>query len=232
MSLGDRAWWLPVLCWMCMLHQMSAASAAEACPTGIQIYVVHNCLIWPDQDWALLIRSQLDHLQRSGLTDCAITNVALSVPALHANFTYEELEDLLNSGRQLVHTILPSINSATRTGVIVSQVHENSYEFPGIHLLWQLAQVSTTTPITYSVRPYLHACATGAKLCHCQLDPHHIGFRCIDAVHLTEGMLHEDARAPSSFLIQCRHSVAVHSQGRVRPMKFNAQYVSCVEHCQ
>ncbi len=144
MKLGEKGWWLPILCWLPVLHQISSALAAEPCPSGVQIYVVHNCLIWPDQDWELLIRSQLEHLQATGLTECAIVNVALSVPALHGNFTYEELEDLLDSGRQLVHTILPSTHPGRKTGTIVSQVHENSYEFPGLHLLWQLAQVSTT----------------------------------------------------------------------------------------
>ena len=105
--------------------------------------MVHNCLLWPDQDWELLIRSQLEHLRRTGLTDCAITNVALSVPAFHGNATYDELESLLESGRQLVHSILPMKHSGTSTGTIISQVHENSYEYPGIHLLWQLAQVGT-----------------------------------------------------------------------------------------
>ena len=105
--------------------------------------MVHNCFIWPDQDWKPLIESQLDHLRRTGLTDCAITNIALSVPALHGNATYEELEGLLESGQQLVHSILPSKHSGTSVGTIISQVHENSYEYPGIHLLWQLAQVGT-----------------------------------------------------------------------------------------
>ena len=144
-------WWSSMLqmlvYWLCVSYQTLPAAATSPCPSGIQIYVVHNCLIWPDQEWELLIRSQLEHLQRTGLTDCAITNVALSVPAYHGNYTYEELEDLLNSGRQLVHNTLPSIHSGTRTGTIVSQVHENSYEFPGIHLLWQLAQVSTISLI-------------------------------------------------------------------------------------
>lgn len=160
MKLNEKGWWLPMLCWLSVLHQISPALAADPCPSGVQIYVVHNCLIWPDQDWELLIRSQLEHLQATGLTECAIVNVALSVPALHGNFTYEELEDLLDSGRQLVHTILPSTHPGRKTGTIVSQVHENSYEFPGLHLLWQLAQVSTTGCRDHG------ACFNSYTICH------------------------------------------------------------------
>ena len=111
------------------------------CPVGIKITVVCNALIWPDQNWELLIRSQLDQLQQTGIVECASIYVALSVPAFHRNLSYEALEEALAEGRRLVQSRLPAHHNGLSRNVVVSQVHENSNEYPGLHLLWLLAQV-------------------------------------------------------------------------------------------
>ncbi len=80
---------------------------------------------------------------RTGLADCATIHVVMSIPASHSKLTYDELELLLYEAQQLVHSILPVRRSTNETGAILSQVHENSYDYPGLHLLWLLAQVRT-----------------------------------------------------------------------------------------
>jgi len=57
------------------------------------------------------------------------------------NLTYKNLEELLEQARRLVHEILPIKSSHLHRGAVVSQVHENSFEYPGLHLLILLAQV-------------------------------------------------------------------------------------------
>ncbi len=126
-----------------LLTHVLVYAQAEPCPHDAYISVIYNCLIWPDQAWATLIRYQLEHLLRTGIADCATIHVVMSIPASHANLTYDELESLLGEGRQLVHSILPVRQSTQITGTLLSQVHENSFEYPGLHLLWLLAQVCT-----------------------------------------------------------------------------------------
>ena len=107
----------------------------------MNISVVYGCLIWPDQDWELLIRSQLESLLATGLAECATVNVAMSIPAAHSNLTYGELEDMLAAAHHLIRSILPGRRPHHVTGSTISQIHENSFEYPSLHLLWLLAQV-------------------------------------------------------------------------------------------
>lgn len=132
-----------VLCfiYIVIILQSYASADITTCPVGMKITVVCNALIWPDQDWALLIRSQLEQLQETGIVECARIHVALSVPAFHQNLTYEALEEELEKGRRLVQQSLPSERNGLSTNVVISQVHENAHEYPGLHLLWLLAQV-------------------------------------------------------------------------------------------
>jgi len=127
-----------------LLTHLLVCAQAEPCPHDAYISVIYNCLIWPDQDWASLITYQLEHLMRTGIADCATIHVVMSIPASHTNLTYDELESLLGEGRQLVRSILPVRQSTKITGTLLSQVHENSFEYPGLHLLWLLAQVCTS----------------------------------------------------------------------------------------
>ena len=120
------------------------AASFSPCPDTLSISVVYNALLWPDQDWDLLIRSQLEHLKGIGLAGCSAVHVVMSVPAAHGNMTYEQLEDLLKQGKELVREVLGSRHGPQPARTIISQVHENSFEFPALHLLWLLAQVCPT----------------------------------------------------------------------------------------
>lgn len=124
-----------------LLTGTAAGLEKRPCPMSMKLSVVFNCFIWPDQNWALLIRSQLEHLVSSGLADCASVDVVVSIPASHAGLTHEQLEDILKDGQKLVRSILPSRQPGQPRRTI-SQIHENSFEYPGVHLLWLLAQVS------------------------------------------------------------------------------------------
>lgn len=125
-----------------LTHLLTIVCAqAEPCPHDAYISVIYNCLIWPDQDWASLITHQLEHPMQTGISDCATIHVVMSIPASHTSLTYDELESLLGEGRQLIRSILPDRQSTKMTGTLLSQVHENSFEYPGLHLLWLLAQV-------------------------------------------------------------------------------------------
>ena len=128
-----------------------ASHEKQPCPTSMKLSVVYNCFIWPDQDWALLIRSQLENLVRIGLADCASVDVVVSIPASHAGLTYDQLEGLLNDGRELVRSMLPARQAGQPRHTTVTQVHENSLEYPGLHLLWLLAQVSHPHSLVYTV---------------------------------------------------------------------------------
>ena len=127
-----------------LLAQLLVCAQAEPCPQDAYISVIYNCLIWPDQAWASLITYQLEHMMQTGIADCATIHVVMSIPASHTNLTYDELESLLGEGRQLIRSILPVRQSTKITGTVLSQVHENSFEYPGLHLLWLLAQVGTS----------------------------------------------------------------------------------------
>ena len=117
---------------------------APACPEAIQLKVVYNCVIWPEHNWQLPIRQHLENLASIGLADCANIHVVTSISATHAGseLTNDQLEDLLLEARELVASVLPMRHAPGRKGTIVSQVHEHSFEYPGLHLLWTLAQVT------------------------------------------------------------------------------------------
>ena len=126
-----------------LLKQQSCVDAEIMhCPVGFRLTVVSNALIWPDQNWELLITSQLAQLGEIGIVDCASVHVALSIPAFHNNLTYEALEEELEKGRRLIQERLPAKRDGLPSSVVVSQRHENSHEYPGLHLLWLLAKVS------------------------------------------------------------------------------------------
>ena len=138
------------------------AAGVSPCPDTLSISVVYNALLWPDQDWELLIRSQLEHLKGTGLAGCSAVYVVMSVPAAHGNMTYEQLENLLGQGKRLVRDVLGSQHGPQPARTIVSQVHENSFEFPALHLLWLLAQVDPSEIITHVVRLLSHDLVTRA----------------------------------------------------------------------
>ena len=121
----------------------------EVCP-DTKITVVYNALLWPDNDWRLIIRGQLNDLVKSGLPDCADVHVALSAPASHGNWTYATLVELMEEGASLVH----SVPHGGRLNVI--RHHDNMMEYPGLHTLWQLAQDDPVEAATSHLFLYLH----------------------------------------------------------------------------
>ena len=134
--------WTKTVLLLMLVHLSASYGVDKApCPGSMRISVVFSCFLWPDQDWELLIRSQLENLVTNGLAECAVIHVVMTVPSSHTGFTYDELEGLLAKGRHLVHSILPIRRPGNRSGAVVTQVHENSFEYPAIHLLWLLAQV-------------------------------------------------------------------------------------------
>ena len=115
----------------------SGEPKSEGCLGIIDTHIVYNCLLWPEQQWKHVVRSQLEHLVATGITECATVHIVLSTPAVHDNHTYLQLEAVLQEGSAMVRALLPRRDGT----VTVTQVHENSFEYPGIHLLWLLGQV-------------------------------------------------------------------------------------------
>ena len=104
------------------------------CPQGANITVVYNAFVWPENNWRMIIASQLSDLVKSGLLNCAHIHVALSVPSSHPGFTYSGLENLLAEGAALIH-------SAPGGGQMRVVPHlDNFFEYPGLDTLWHLAQ--------------------------------------------------------------------------------------------
>ena len=133
-----RAWLHALLLTMLV----GTAAANTSCPEAVNITVIYNCMIWPDQDWKMIITQQLQDLVSIGLDECARIHVVMSVPTTHSQLAYDQLEHLLLEGRQVVASVLHIQHQPDRIGgTVVSQVHENSFEYPGLHLLWLLAQV-------------------------------------------------------------------------------------------
>ena len=119
---------------------------ALTCLEAVNIKVVYNCLLSPDHDWEPLAKQQLEKLVVTGSAECASIDVVTSIPSNHNDITYDQLESLLVQARKLVASVL-LMSVITRHGPftktpVVSQVPENSLEYPGLHLLWSLAQVT------------------------------------------------------------------------------------------
>lgn len=78
--------------------------ASRQCP-DVKLVVVQNALVWPDQNWQLLIGSQLQQLSDIGLAECASIHVVLSAPVTANNYTYSQLEDMLAEGKLISNGI-------------------------------------------------------------------------------------------------------------------------------
>eukprot|EP00668_Euglena_longa_P005242 GGOE01006171.1.p1 GENE.GGOE01006171.1~~GGOE01006171.1.p1 ORF type:complete len:285 (-),score=26.39 GGOE01006171.1:559-1413(-) len=133
-----------------------------ACPEAINITVIYNALIWPRNDWKLVISRQLMHLKETGLHECSVIHAFLSAPTHDSHkskkkksFDYEELETLLKEGSELVYSILPKWRPG-KFGSVVTQIHENSFEFPGIHYMWAMATALDEPTASRTVFLYFH----------------------------------------------------------------------------
>jgi hypothetical protein len=129
---------------------------AVSCPKSA-ITVVYNALVWPDNDWKLVIKGQLLDLRNSGLTECAALHVVLSAPAVHPGVDHAQMENFLAQGRDLIYDIVPAREPGADAGAIVSLVHENAFEYPGVHLLWMLAKRVPQSEAARHIFLYFHS---------------------------------------------------------------------------
>jgi hypothetical protein len=79
------------------------------------------------------VGSQLQDLADSGLHHCAHMIIAISVPEQHDDFTYLDLQLLMQQAVSFVRD-----HDAGRDAVIIQQ-HENLYEYPALHSLYRVA---------------------------------------------------------------------------------------------
>ena len=98
--------------------------------SSVRLSVVYNIHLHPTSNWSDVLRQQIGDLQRSGLPQVAVVHVALTEPATH--FTDNDAEELGNDGEELIRALLPQ--------VIVHRTLGNRGQYPGVRLLWDLAQ--------------------------------------------------------------------------------------------
>ena len=85
-----------------------------------KITIVYYAYINISNNWEIIISDQLIHLNKCGLLDVA---------EIYVHVTGEE--EYHEYAKQLIRTIIPNVT--IYTSII------NQYEYPGIHLVWQLA---------------------------------------------------------------------------------------------
>jgi len=61
---------IPTLCLIIINLQLGASIDGVGCPVGIKITVVYNALVWPEQDWGLLIKSHVGEMLACDLGCC------------------------------------------------------------------------------------------------------------------------------------------------------------------
>ena len=130
--------------------QVTGADLEIVCPQGVNITIVYNAFLWPEQNWRMVITGQLNDLVACGLLQCAELHVALSAPSSHPERTYFGLESLLLEGAALVH----SIPGGGRVRIVPHL--DNSMEYPGLHTLWQLAQDDDEVAARRRIFLYFH----------------------------------------------------------------------------
>lgn len=128
----------------CFRDKLSCRNSTLCCP---------ECFCLAVSNWRLLLRSQLENLKSTGIADCAAIYVVISGPHTHENHTFSQIESLLNQARELVYDILPRNRGR---GAFVSTVHENSFELPGLQLLWLLSQHLPPHEANSSIFLYFH----------------------------------------------------------------------------
>jgi hypothetical protein len=132
-----------------------AGNVSSSCP-AYAITVVHNAFVWPAHDWRVIFGGQLRDLRDSRICQCAAVHIVISAPHASKEHDHPKMEGLLAEARILVYSIIPRKVAASRAGAIVSTVHENTYEHPGLHLLWLLAQSLSAEEAAKHVFLYFH----------------------------------------------------------------------------
>jgi hypothetical protein len=140
----------------CEPIEAPTTTPAASCPNS-SITVVYNALVWPNNDWKLIVKGQLLDLRNSGLSLCSALHVVLSAPAVHPGVDHSQMEKWLAEGRDLIYGIIPARGPGSRTGAIVSLVHENAFEYHGVHLLWMLAKQVPKPEATSHLFLYFHS---------------------------------------------------------------------------
>jgi hypothetical protein len=130
-------------------------NVSSSCP-AYAITVVQNAFLWPASDWRVIFGGQLRDLRDSGLVHCAAVHIVLSAPHGTVDHNHAKMEGLLSEARILAYSIMPRKVAASRVGAIVTTVHENSFEHPGLHHLWLLAQSLSAEEAAKHVFLYFH----------------------------------------------------------------------------
>ena len=122
-----------------------SASLSGAGVPALRVSVVYFAYLNVERDWRALVRLQLLDLVDIGLAEAAVVHVCLSVPA--ANASDWAAEELSNAGEELVRATLPS--------ALVHRSLGNRFEYPGIRLVWDLAQPwgSSLEPVRVDSEP-------------------------------------------------------------------------------
>lgn len=99
---------------------------------GLQVSIVYYAFLNPHHNWKGLVSAQLTDLISLNLSSIADIHVVLSAPA--DNYFDQNGENLVNEGEEFVKKVLST--------AIVHRSVGNKYEYPGIRLIWDLAQAS------------------------------------------------------------------------------------------
>lgn len=130
-------------------HEALQESAAN-CP-DMNITITYNLFIRPEQNWHFLVKDQLSDLAASGIHHCATTIIALAVPDFHNNFTYPELQQIMFDAVYFIR------QQDVGKDAFIVQEHENSYEYPGIHSLYNWANSESPDTAHNHLFLYFHS---------------------------------------------------------------------------
>ena len=117
-------------------HLPPGSRGAVECPK-VNITVGYNIFIWPPQNWRFLIGSQLQDVADSQLHLCAQMVIAVTMPEVVENRTYVDLQLMMQEAVSFVRS-----HDAGKNAIIIQQ-HENLFEYPALHSLYQIAMNDT-----------------------------------------------------------------------------------------
>lgn len=116
---------------------------AVECP-NVNITIGYNVFIWPPQDWKFLIGSQLQDLADSELHLCAQMVIAVTMPEFVQNHTYMDLQAMMQEAVSFIRS-----QNAGQNALLIQQ-HENLYEYPALHSLYQIAMGDADSTVAHN----------------------------------------------------------------------------------
>jgi hypothetical protein len=117
--------------------------------SDMHIYIVYFALIYPQRaNWLELIRSQLEHLSATGLAPRA-RRVFVCVSYDRLGVDGDRPDANVLAANATITSILPD--------AVILYTFRNTYEYPGIMQVWQLAQTLSVAEATRSVVLYFHS---------------------------------------------------------------------------